>query len=130
MTRVAINPELLLWARERANLDLHDLETKFPNLGSWEVGEVQPTLKQVEAFARAVHVPVGYLFLSAPSKELLPIPDSSDLGLSHNRRSGCTESKSESAGHALCMSGTAGLVPGICQDSRTIPPGICRERHA
>lgn len=75
MTRVAINPELLLWARERANLGLHDLETKFPNLGSWEVGEVQPTLKQVEAFARAVHVPVGYLFLSTPPEETLPIPD-------------------------------------------------------
>lgn len=59
MTRVAINPELLLWARERANIGLHDLETKFPNLGSWEVGEVQPTLKQVEAFARAVHVPLS-----------------------------------------------------------------------
>ena len=75
MTRVAINPELLLWARERASLGLKDLETKFPKLGSWEVGEVQPTLKQVEAFARAVHVPVGYLFLSKPPEESLPIPD-------------------------------------------------------
>ena len=75
MTRVAINPELLRWARERAGLGLKGIETKFPKLGSWEAGEVQPTLKQVEAFARAVHVPVGYLFLSTPPEESLPIPD-------------------------------------------------------
>ena len=36
---------------------------------------MQPTLKQVEAFARAVHVPVGYLFLSEPPEEPIPIPD-------------------------------------------------------
>ena len=75
MVRVAINPELLQWARGRAGRGLQDLEGKFPKLSSWETGEVQPTLKQVEAFARAVHVPVGYLFLSTPPEEALPIPD-------------------------------------------------------
>ena len=29
----------------------------------------------MEAFARAVHVPTGYLFLSAPPEESVPIPD-------------------------------------------------------
>ncbi len=75
MIRVAINAELLRWARERAGLSQTDLERKFARLAAWEADEVQPTLKQVEAFARAVHVPVGYLFLSAPPKESLPIPD-------------------------------------------------------
>ena len=75
MIRVAINPKLLRWARERAGLSQTDLEKKFARLAAWEADEVQPTLKQVEAFARAVHVPVGYLFLSAPPKESLPIPD-------------------------------------------------------
>lgn len=32
-------------------------------------------MKQVEAFARAVRVPVGYLFLSEPPEEVIPIPD-------------------------------------------------------
>ena len=75
MTRVPVNPESLRWARERAGLAQRDLAAKFKKLPEWEGGETQPTLKQVEAFARAVHVPVGYLFLAKPPEEPLPIPD-------------------------------------------------------
>lgn len=76
MTRVPVNPDLLRWARERAGVhDAGDLQGRFPKLGQWESGEAQPTLKQVESFARAVHVPAGYLFLPAPPEETLPIPD-------------------------------------------------------
>ena len=75
MIRVSISPDLLRWARERAGLAQEDLTKKFAKLPDWEIGEAQPTLKQVEAFARAVHVPVGYLFLSEPPEESVPIPD-------------------------------------------------------
>ena len=75
MTRVPVNPELLRWARERSGLAPEDLATKVKRLPEWEAGETYPTLKQIEAFARAVHVPVGYLFLAEPPKELIPIPD-------------------------------------------------------
>lgn len=76
MTRVAIRPDMLRWARERAGLDeLDDLLGRFPKIAEWEAGEAQPTLKQVESFARAVHVPVGYLFLPDPPEEPLPVPD-------------------------------------------------------
>lgn len=75
MTRVAINPELLIWARERAGKGIEDLEQRFPKMVLWESGEVMPTLKQVQAFANAVHVPVGYLFLQQPPVENLSIPD-------------------------------------------------------
>ena len=75
MTRVAVNPTLIRWARERAGLAQEALAARFKKLPEWEAGETQPTLKQVEAFAHAVHVPVGYLFLSEPPEEPVPIPD-------------------------------------------------------
>ena len=75
MTRVAINPALIRWARERAGHAHEALAARFKKLPEWEAGETQPTLKQVEAFAHAVHVPVGYLFLSEPPEEPVPIPD-------------------------------------------------------
>lgn len=75
MTRAPVDPAVLRWARERAGLEAADLAPRFPKLEAWEAGETLPTLKQVEAFARAVHVPIGYLFLPAPPEEPLPIPD-------------------------------------------------------
>lgn len=75
MTRVATGSGMLTWARERAGLELAELEHRFPKLAQWEIGEAQPTLKQLDAFAKAVHVPVGYLFLPEPPQEALPIPD-------------------------------------------------------
>ena len=75
MTRVPVNPELLRWARERSGLAPETLAAKFRNLPEWERGEIHPTLKQIEAFACAVHLPVGYLFLMEPPEELMPIPD-------------------------------------------------------
>lgn len=75
MSRIPVKPELLVWARERARLDVPDLAHRFPKLREWEAGVLLPTLRQLEEFARAVHVPIGYLFLPAPPQESLPIPD-------------------------------------------------------
>lgn len=75
MNRVAIKPQLLRWACERAGFDVVDLEHKFPHLGDWISGAAQPTLRQLEAFANATHTPVGYLFLPEPPVEKVPIPD-------------------------------------------------------
>ena len=75
MIRAPVKPELLRWARDRAGVAQGDLAAKFKKLPEWEAGETRPTLKQLEAFARAVHVPFGYLFLPEPPEESLPIPD-------------------------------------------------------
>ena len=80
MNRVAIQPKLLRWACERAGFDRTDLEHKFPQLAAWESSTAQPTLKQLEAFAKATYMPVGYLFLSEPPVEKIPIPDFRALG--------------------------------------------------
>jgi Zn-dependent peptidase ImmA (M78 family) len=75
MTRVQVKPELLRWACERSRIDELELSARFPKLGAWVSGEVQPTFKQLEVFAKATHVPFGYLFLPDPPDEPLPIAD-------------------------------------------------------
>ena len=73
MNRVPVNTELLRWARKRAGMTQEDLQVKFKKLSEWESGKTQPTLKQLDAFTRAVHVPFGYVFLPEPPGERLPI---------------------------------------------------------
>ncbi|MEX2582458.1 MAG: ImmA/IrrE family metallo-endopeptidase [Gemmatimonadota bacterium] len=75
MNRVEVKPELLRWARERAGLGVDALARRFPKLPAWESGEVHPTLKQLEGFAKATFTPVGFLFLDEPPEERVPIPD-------------------------------------------------------
>ena len=75
MDRVHVNPELLRWARERAGLGTNALAGRFPRLDAWERGEIRPTLKQLERFAKATLTPIGYLFLREAPVERVPIPD-------------------------------------------------------
>ncbi len=75
MLGTSVKPAMLRWARERAGRSVRDLHTRFAKLAAWESGDAQPTLKQLEAFARATYVPFGYLFLPEPPEERLPIPD-------------------------------------------------------
>lgn len=69
--QLAINPQILTWARTRVHRDLESLKKRFPKLAEWEKGRVQPTLSQLEAFARAVYLPIGYLFLPQPIEEAI-----------------------------------------------------------
>jgi Zn-dependent peptidase ImmA (M78 family)/transcriptional regulator with XRE-family HTH domain len=73
--RVEIKPDMLRWAVERARIAEEALEAKFPQLQQWLTGETKPTLKQLEKFAQATRVALGYLFLPKPPIESLPIPD-------------------------------------------------------
>jgi len=75
VVRVDVRREVLEWARERARLGFDDLTDRFPKLAAWESGEVRPTLRQLEQYARATHTPVGYLLLDEPREETVPIPD-------------------------------------------------------
>lgn len=75
MPYAPVKPELVRWARERAGRRLADMTGRFAKLAEWERGEAQPTFKQLEDFAKATHVPFGYLFLPEPPTERLPIPD-------------------------------------------------------
>ncbi len=80
MNRVEVKPALLRWARERSGRSVHDLQRRFPKFDAWERGEVLPTLKQLEAFAKTTHTPIGYLFLQTPPVEELPVTDFRTMG--------------------------------------------------
>lgn len=75
MTRVTVKPELLEWACQRAGVGPDALADRFPKLTAWLAAQAQPTLRQLEDFARATHTPFGYFFLPEPPDEPVPIPD-------------------------------------------------------
>ena len=75
MSRPPVHPKMLRWARDRAGYSAEALTRRFPKLESWELGEARPTLKQLEAFAKATRTPLGFLFLAEPPVERIPIPD-------------------------------------------------------
>ena len=75
MTRIEVKPELLDWAVVRSGKDRAKLQKRFSKLDEWQRGELQPTLKQLEDFAKATYTPLGYLFLETPPEDKMPIRD-------------------------------------------------------
>lgn len=73
--RISVDPSMLAWARERSGLANETLYKRFPKLAAWESGDMVPTLKQLEHYATATYTPFGYLFLTDPPDEPLPVPD-------------------------------------------------------
>ncbi|GMU21333.1 MAG: hypothetical protein AMXMBFR13_14260 [Phycisphaerae bacterium] len=74
MSRVAVSAEVLRWAIDRTGRSVDQLAPKFPRLADWLTGEYLPTLKQLEAFAKATHTSFGFFFLPEPPVERVPIP--------------------------------------------------------
>jgi Zn-dependent peptidase ImmA (M78 family)/transcriptional regulator with XRE-family HTH domain len=74
--RVNIPKERYSWAIQRAGLTVDGYMNSHPNvpLSEWMSGEKEPTVKQLEAFAKSVNVPFGYLFLEKTPKEEVPFP--------------------------------------------------------
>lgn len=71
--KISPKPELLEWAVQRSGKQ-DDLNRRFPRLPQWIDGSIQPTVRQLETFAKAAAVPFGYLLLPAPPEERLAIP--------------------------------------------------------
>jgi Zn-dependent peptidase ImmA (M78 family)/transcriptional regulator with XRE-family HTH domain len=71
---IAVNPSLLAWAREESGYELEQiakrLQVRTERLMSWEKGERQPTMRQVEMLAHLLHRPLSIFFL--PRRPQLP----------------------------------------------------------
>lgn len=84
MERAQITPAVLAWARERNNVSVEALARSLQKpaeaVRGWERGVEKPTLRQAEAVAAKLRVPLGYLYLEAPPKLTAPLPDLRTVG--------------------------------------------------
>ena len=73
--RVPVVPAVLRWAVARSGKDPAVLRQRFAKRHAWELGETDPTISQLEAFAKATYLPMGYMFLREPPVEEMLILD-------------------------------------------------------
>lgn len=71
VTRFKISPEVLDWALNTTDLTAEQIEEQIEKfqLQKWRTGEKEPTINQIQSFAKALHIPFGHLFLKTPPKE-------------------------------------------------------------
>jgi len=72
----AVNPRLLVWARERAGFTVAEVADRLDKpsdlVAAWEAGEKHPTYGQLETLAEKVYRrPVALFFLPSPPEEEL-----------------------------------------------------------
>lgn len=83
-TQAKINHDVLHWARERARLTVDQLakgvHAKPDQVVAWEDGQAYPTFRQAQLLADTAHVPFGFLFLTKPPEDKLPLPDLRTVG--------------------------------------------------
>lgn len=73
--RVPVKPELISWALDQSNLEPSDLGGQSDKVVGWLEGSQQPTLNQLQSFAKSTHIPFGYLMMSEPPALEKPLPD-------------------------------------------------------
>jgi Zn-dependent peptidase ImmA (M78 family) len=85
-TELWFNPEVLRWARERLRLTPEDVEREAQKLKrryyvpvtaeevrSWEKGQGEPSMGQLETLGEIYICPVGYFFLDSIPQKRLPL---------------------------------------------------------
>ena len=74
--RISIPASRYGWAIQRAGLTVDDYINSHPKtaLPQWMDGTKQPTIKQLEDFAKRVNVPFGFLLLETVPTEAVPFP--------------------------------------------------------
>ena len=79
MVEALITREMISWAIERSRETpdniARKLNVKPEKLSAWEKGDTRPSIRQAQDLAKKLNIPFGYLYLSTPPTESLPLPD-------------------------------------------------------
>ncbi len=59
---IAVNGDVITWARERAGMSPEEAAQKFPKIAAWEAGKVLPSYPQLESMADEFRIPVAVFF--------------------------------------------------------------------
>ena len=76
--QITLQPDVLLWARERAGISrdalARKMQVKIERVIEWEkTGDI--SIAQADRLAEHTHTPLGLLYLSKPLEDVLPIAD-------------------------------------------------------
>ena len=84
MSVAYVTPQIIAWARQRAGLSIDQLAGSLKldprTLSAWELGRQVPPFGRAERLAEKLRIPFGYLFLSSPPQENVPLPDLRTVG--------------------------------------------------
>jgi len=79
MVEALITREIISWAINRSNKTESDVAEKLhvdrDKVAAWISGPDYPSFSQAQNLATLLHIPFGYLYLSNPPAEDLPLPD-------------------------------------------------------
>ncbi len=79
-----VTPRMIEWARKRAGYSAQQLaaalKVEGQNVEAWERGSQLPSFRKAEETAEKLRVPFGFLFLSQPPHEEMPLPDLRTVG--------------------------------------------------
>jgi Zn-dependent peptidase ImmA (M78 family) len=59
---IAVNGDVITWARERAGLGPDEAARKFPKIAAWEAGTASPSYPQLETMADEFRIPIAVFF--------------------------------------------------------------------
>jgi Zn-dependent peptidase ImmA (M78 family) len=59
---IAVNGDVITWARERAGMSPEEAAQKFPKIAAWEAGNALPSYPQLESMADEFRIPIAVFF--------------------------------------------------------------------
>jgi len=89
MPEALIKSETLAWAFARSGTDTESVAERMSvtedKIISWLEGSKKPTFKQAQKLAKLLSIPFGFLFLSTPPADEIPLPEFRTIGSTRAR---------------------------------------------